>query len=58
MPRKERKQKKIILVVDKEEKDVFNSSLDHIIIGSWSAKAFEEAKRLYNNVNVVIDAKI
>ncbi|CAH1765960.1 2198_t:CDS:2 [Entrophospora sp. SA101] len=43
--------------VDEEEKEVFNSPLDYIITGSWSSKAFEEAKRLYNNINVVIDAK-
>ncbi|CAH1768600.1 20583_t:CDS:1 [Entrophospora sp. SA101] len=43
--------------VDEGEKEAFNPPLDYIITGSWSAKAFEEAKRLYNNVNVVIDAK-
>ncbi|RIA97087.1 pyridoxal phosphate-dependent transferase [Glomus cerebriforme] len=39
------------------EGEEFNPPLDYFITGSWSAKAADEAKRLYNNVNVVIDVK-
>ncbi|CAG8608007.1 603_t:CDS:1 [Cetraspora pellucida] len=35
----------------------FNPPLDYLITGSWSLKAAEEAKKLYNNVNIVFDAK-
>ncbi|CAI2180836.1 3299_t:CDS:1 [Funneliformis geosporum] len=35
----------------------FNPPLDYFVTGSWSAKAADEAKRLYNNVNIVIDVK-
>ncbi|KAG9307580.1 hypothetical protein G9A89_023145 [Geosiphon pyriformis] len=35
----------------------FNPPLDYLITGSWSAKAAQEAKRLYSNVNIVFDVK-
>ncbi|RHZ74174.1 hypothetical protein Glove_227g170 [Diversispora epigaea] len=35
----------------------FNPPLDYIVTGSWSAKAAAEAKKLYNNVNIVLDVK-
>ncbi|CAG8581053.1 11921_t:CDS:1 [Dentiscutata heterogama] len=35
----------------------FNPPLDYLITGSWSLKAAEEAKKLYNNVNIVFDVK-
>ncbi|CAB4382650.1 unnamed protein product [Rhizophagus irregularis] len=41
--------------IPKEEE--FNPPLDYFVTGSWSAKAADEAKRLYNNVNIVIDVK-
>ncbi|CAB4419174.1 unnamed protein product [Rhizophagus irregularis] len=39
------------------EEEEFNPPLDYFVTGSWSAKAADEAKRLYNNVNIVIDVK-
>ncbi|CAG8807439.1 32822_t:CDS:1 [Gigaspora margarita] len=38
-------------------KEEFNPPLDYLITGSWSSKAAEEAKKLYNNVNIVFDVK-
>ncbi|CAG8543163.1 15575_t:CDS:1, partial [Acaulospora colombiana] len=40
-----------------EEKGEINPPLDYIVTGSWSAKAAEEAKKLYNNVNIALDVK-
>ncbi|CAG8441819.1 9443_t:CDS:1 [Acaulospora morrowiae] len=38
-------------------KEEFNPPLDYLVTGSWSQKAVEEAKKLYNNVNVALDVK-
>ncbi|CAJ0852705.1 9661_t:CDS:2 [Entrophospora sp. SA101] len=35
----------------------YNNTGILMVVFMWSSKAFEEAKRLYNNINVVIDAK-
>ncbi|CAG8559979.1 9659_t:CDS:1 [Cetraspora pellucida] len=43
--------------IDDDLEEEFNPPLDYLITGSWSLKAAEEAKKLYNNVNIVFDAK-
>ncbi|CAG8433973.1 484_t:CDS:1 [Scutellospora calospora] len=43
--------------LDEDLKEEFNPPLDYLITGSWSSKAAEEAKKLYNNVNIVFDVK-
>ncbi|CAG8773263.1 7033_t:CDS:1 [Dentiscutata erythropus] len=35
----------------------FNPPLDYLVTGSWSSKAAEEAKKLYDNINIVFDVK-